>query len=291
MGVEIVRVTSEMFEEVYPLLEDFKNPNLNKSGWHRLFSPPWKNREGYCGYALYAKEGHTKGIVGFLGTVYGKRVINDEMQCLCNLSSWIVKPEYRNSSLSLLMPVLRQKECIITNFTASNDVARVLLKLGFMGYPASWRLFVPGVSGRHPSWSVTDRVGEHIDILNAEDRQIFLDHQELPVIHTLVYSPDAEDYCYLIANRPVLKRIPFSRIHYISNISIFMRYMKMIERHICLRQRTLSVIVDQRLLNNGNMQVGYKFNPGIWNLYRPGNKMIRFDDIDNLYSEIVLLGY
>src|SRR5271167_4848471 len=70
-------------------------------------------------------------IVGFLGAIYAVRLLAGQTVKVCNLSTWYVEQEFRWASMKLLYAVLSQKEYIITNFTASPGVRRVMEALGF----------------------------------------------------------------------------------------------------------------------------------------------------------------
>ena len=70
------------FEETYPLFVKFNNSHLSKEDWRQLFVDHWRSNEGYFGYVLEDKE----RIVGFLGLMFSRRVINVKEEKFCNIN-------------------------------------------------------------------------------------------------------------------------------------------------------------------------------------------------------------
>ena len=124
---ELKRVDASCFEDVHALLLQFRNPRVTEDQWRSLFAPRWNQDEGYAGYALTDRG----RVVGFLGYLFSSREIQGRPTRFCNLSSWIVEPEYRSDSLKLLMPALKLREHTVTNLTPRPSVAKILEKVGF----------------------------------------------------------------------------------------------------------------------------------------------------------------
>ena len=67
------------------------------------------NNKYPLGYALKTQ----KKIVGFVGTLFSKRKINNKNYVFCNIHTWIVNKTHRISSHLLFSP-LKKKKCVIT---------------------------------------------------------------------------------------------------------------------------------------------------------------------------------
>jgi hypothetical protein len=85
-------------------------------------------------------------------------------------------------------------------------------------------------------------------------------------------------------------RVPFARIHHLSNADVFAKYADRLVLAVAADLKVVGTIVDERTLR------GHK----IWNSFpRPGgartaafkSSKLTALDIDNLYSEMVLLNY
>ena len=113
---EVEKATAEDFEKVYPLLRDFNNPQINKTQWKRLFTDNWNFQKEYCGYKLVLGD----ETVGFIAYILSKKLIHEKWEKFCNISSWIVKPEFRKRSIDLLYPLQEMKDHTITAFTLNN---------------------------------------------------------------------------------------------------------------------------------------------------------------------------
>src|SRR5262245_51050860 len=69
--IRIETATSRMFEQVYPLLQQFNlnNPDISREQWRFLFDYPWPSDEPGRGFILYDGE----RVVGFMGAIYFER--------------------------------------------------------------------------------------------------------------------------------------------------------------------------------------------------------------------------
>src|SRR6516165_5062621 len=130
------------FERVYPLLLEFKNPYLNKEHWRQLFVDHSGLQNDHFGWVLV----DGCDVVGFVGTIWGKRTIRGETVRLCNTSSWIVKPEYRAHSLALHAKVIADKSVTVTNLSPTPHVLKLLEKIGFSLMDKSERIILPVVT-------------------------------------------------------------------------------------------------------------------------------------------------
>ena len=65
------------------------------------------NKKYPLGYVLKTKN----KIVGFLGTLFAKRKINNQNFLFCNVHSWIVNEAHRVGSHMLFAPLIKKKMC------------------------------------------------------------------------------------------------------------------------------------------------------------------------------------
>ena len=270
------------FDIVFPLFSGFAtHTQVNPADWKKIFTHVWSGADDPIGYILEDEE----KTVGFLGTIFSKRKINNQMHRFCNLTSWIVLPEYRNESLSLLFPLLGKKELTITNFTASNRVSDVLLKLGFKDLEQAFRIILPlPAPGK--------RIKLEMDLkkirsqLDPENQKILDDHSDLHCTHVLM--SDSISSCYLVLNPAVKKHQSVFYINYLSDLETFLDHYQAFSFEICRKMNQKGIMVGDHTLKGRSLPLTLGVRRKHSLLFR-SNSVSPFD-IDTLYSEIQLLG-
>jgi len=170
--IEPLIIQQNTLNEVKHLFTLFKNNTIQPHQWKTLFSPPWLKQNPHRGYVLKDK----KRVVGMLITINSKRNINNTSVSFCNLSSWVVLPEYRKQGLSLILDTLNKPNNVVTNFSPSPDVYFILKKFGFKDLEThlclllSWPL--PNLRNRY-----TLSEEKALETLTGVHKEIFNDHQ------------------------------------------------------------------------------------------------------------------
>jgi hypothetical protein len=274
-----------MFSEIYELLLGFKADYLTVADWKSIFDYKWDREEDYCGYGLF----DGKKVVGFVGLIFSKRLIDDKMEHFCNVTSWIVRKEYRGHSLFLLQPVLKFKNCTITDFTPSRAVYAIEKKLGFRELDSRlkilWPFNVLRKGGNSSNSNCTEDKGLIKKILNDNDRKLFHDHMRYTCRHLLTY--DNNEYCYIVYTRVKGSKIPYYYILYISNPKLFSKYSNTIRCKIVSGSKTPFILVDSRLIHH--VKLPFSFNLPFRSIKLYKSSRLQPEKIDNLYSELVLL--
>lgn len=189
--VSIRAATIEDFNAVYPLLCELNDSRLSRKDWQLLFKNHWQ-LEGFSPGVLIQ---HQEEVVGFIATIWMPNCDNDNK--ICNLSSWIVKKEYRSSSMLMLLKLFRDKNTTFTSFS-SNDVSyEIYQKLKFQDWESYARVLYPFPSLQQGKFRIIDDQTQFKTILTEQEYQIFLNHQSLPCQHILVLDKEHQ-YCYLI---------------------------------------------------------------------------------------------
>lgn len=285
--VSLQRVDVTMFRAVYPLLLEH-DPSLTEIEWRSIFNYGWEKEEQYCGYGLFDGE----EIVGFLGLIFSKRYINNKVECFCNLTSWMVKEHYRDHSLSLIVPVLRLQDYTITDLSPSETVIRILQRFGFKELDSRVKILLPiGICKRNniiDNYLITQDKIQIKKILKEQDTQLLQDHYHYQHFnHLLAYNDNI--HCYVIFTIVKNTRLPYCYIQYISNIELFSIYSSAIRSEISKIGETPLVLVDSRLVEGITLPFSYNLPLSFPKLYRSSS--LRPDQIDNLYSELLLLNF
>ena len=280
----VEKVNSNMFEDVYKLLNKFNNTRVNKSHWKNLFCYPWATPEDYVGFKLQ----NDQTIVGFIGLIFCKREIRGEIHKFCNLTSLIVEEEYRKESLALFLEIRKIEGYTLTTLTPSKELYSIWKSLGFLDLEEKIKI-LPTLPPLMGIFSTGDRFistpEKIMAYLSKNDVQIYKDHVRA-LCKTLLYVKE-NDYCLIFYKTVRRKGLLFNHILFISNINLFMTSKNKILIKLCVLEKHIFHLIDSRIL-------GEDFKGFTWDypLVRPRlfkSDKLRKEDIDNLYSEFVLL--
>ncbi len=282
--MEIRSVTPDMFDEIYSLLGEFKI-QFSQEEWKQIFFYPWQRSENHVGYALY----ENSSLIGYMGLIFSNRLLHGKIQKFCNITSWIIKPGYRHTSIAFITKLKELgKNYTLTNMTPSPSVGSILKEIGFKPLESNISIFSLSPNFLpffKPSLSHTaSRPDEFKNILNPADFQIYQDHALSTCHHLLTYSPF--QYCYLIFKRHTQKGVPFNFILYLSDPNLFQKNQNQILWKMFKKTRSPLGIIDHRFLKRP-FPFGIKYPLPSCRLFL--SQHLKAHDIDNLYSEIALL--
>ena len=96
-------------------------------------------------------------IIGFLGTIYSKIKIHNEIINHCYLHSWIVDSKHRSQAFRLLTPILEEK-IFISTFSPIKSLEGLYLKLGFIekSYQSKFVFILPYKSLSNKKVSISE---------------------------------------------------------------------------------------------------------------------------------------
>lgn len=282
------KIDRSRFDEIYPLLESFDS-QLSQDLWKTLFDYQWDRPSSHCGYGLF-----DDGVpVGYLGMLFSQRTINQQKHDFCNLTSWIVRPDYRSHSLSMMMPVMRLKDHTITDLSASETVLKLSERLGFKSLDTTVQALLPfpitfgGDKSQPHSIHRDDEVAALS--LDSADQTIFEDHRPYGDCHQLVVQgSNPGEYCHVLYTIHPDRLLSYCHIQSISNVEVFGRYQSTIRKCISRDSRILWIIVDSRLIASLKLPYSVEIPVGAPRIYR--SNTLQETQVDNLYSEYILLG-
>ena len=285
----VEKVTPAMFDDVYPLLSELDSAQPREK-WRKIFDYRWEADEGYVGYALV----DDRKVVGFNGAIFSRRIIDGRDARFCNLTSWIVKEQYRTESLRLVFPVLKLKGYTITNLTMNDRAWEVTRRLGFKNLDTNVRILflVPGLSATRKEEApviVSDK-SKIAEILDPVNLKIFLDHSHYNCGHLVIQ--DKYGYSYVIYTRKRYRKyncdIPYAQILYISDRSAFLRRINKVKSYFLKSRKYFFLAVDERLIGNATIPYSKAYQLKIPRMYK--SDVLSREQVDNLYSELVVLG-
>jgi hypothetical protein len=206
------------------------------------------------------------------------------------VGTWYVEPEFRSYSLPLSWKLGALQGYTMTALTPNPTSKASFARSRYTTLEDMCHLYMPGVGGRG-RWSLGVRVTGNVRAIEPEldpvDRQILRDHLPFPVRHFLLTVRGRSEYAYIVTRRwRYWKRdlVPVSEVLYASNKPLAARYFESLKLNILLRDRSLVLGVERRLLGN-DIPVGHLF-PRL-RFFR--SETLDAEDVDNLYSEAVFL--
>jgi hypothetical protein len=285
----VEKVTPAMLDDVIPLLSELEDTH-SKEEWREIFDYQWESDEGYVGFALV----DDRKVVGFNGAIFSRRIIDGREARICNLTSWIVKEQYRTESMRLVFPVLKLKGYTITNLTMNERAWEITRRLGFKNLDTNIRILflVPGLSATRREEApviVSDR-SKIAEILDPVNLKIFIDHSHYNCGHIVV--KDKYGYSYIIYTRKRYRKyncdISYAHIHYISDRSAFLRRLNKIKSYFLRSLKYFFLAVDERLIGDATIPYSKVYQLKVPRMYK--SEVLSREQVDNLYSELVVLG-
>lgn len=287
--MQVEKVRPDMFESVAGLFGSFRNPLMAPADWRRmLFDYPWPCDEDHRGYVL------TDGgrAVGFLGTIFSRRVIDGRSERFCNLSSWVVEPAYRNSGMQLLMPVLGMRGCTIVNLTPTGSARKIFEPFRFRVFETAQLLLAPVATPAELLRAARSRLFTRADDirerLEGEARVRFDDHQGTLARFALVERAGRQ--CLAIATPHRLRGVTFAHVHYLSDPSVFWTTLPQFKRGFLRELGAPALMVDERLSVPEHRPARGTFLRKALHrprLFRPAHGGIADRHVDSLYSELM----
>ncbi len=262
-------------------LNEELDPDIPPEVWARSFDYPWMPERPNNGFRLM----DGPRLVGVLLAFYCERRFGERRIACCNLSSWCVLPDYRAHSFRLMKRILSQTGYDFIDLTATDEVVRISTKLGFKRLDVG-RVLVPHLP-RLPKRGVGIARPEELPegALPEPARTIFEDHRGLPgIAHLAARTPAGP--CYLIYARRRRKGVPCAVIRHVEPSDRLPACLSSIGGYLLRREGLLASVVEERFLPRrpfGSIRLAKPSRK----LYRGPN--LRPGDIDNLYSELLLL--
>jgi RimJ/RimL family protein N-acetyltransferase len=285
----VEKVTPAMFDDVFPLLSELEDTH-SREEWREIFDYQWESDEGYVGYALV----DDRKVVGFNGALFSRRIIDGREARICNLTSWIVKEQYRTESMRLVFPFLKLKGYTITNLTMNERAWEITKRLGYKNLDTNIRILfpVPGLSaaGKEEAPVIVSDQSKIAEILDPINLKIFMDHSHYNCGHLVIQ--DKYGYSYIIYTRKRYRKyncdIPYAQILYISDRSAFLRRINKIKSYFLKSRKYFFLAVDERLIGNAPIPYSKVYQLKVPRMYK--SDVLSREQIDNLYTELVVLG-
>jgi hypothetical protein len=191
------------------------------------------------GYILIEND---KNIVGFLGTIYSKRTINEILVEHCYLHSWVVLKKFRLQAFKLILPILK-KNIFISTYSPVKSLEGLYRKFDFdeSHFYSKLILSLPFLNLRKKKITLNKNADISQEYLLSQDKKIFNDHNFTNIDKMMIYFDDNKnDNIFIIAKkRKKFEFIPILEIIYISDFEKFNDYEKDINLKLMREFKTI----------------------------------------------------
>ena len=250
--------------------------------WKKLFRLSWEI-DAPCGYVMY-NELHE--VVGFIGTVYAQREINNSEILTCSLTSWAMDESTRGKGLSLIRSFIKEQNTLFLDLTANEPSRKIFNAFKFVSLE-SYEYIVPVFFSINKFRSIEFNHDIDSSKLSKTDDKIMRDHQESCVKFVkFTYNTNYVLIGYIEVKR---KHLPFLEILSVSGEEdILSRYLFDMLKYLAYREKKLGSIIDSRFTNKNAESVFFKRKIQNKIFKYNGEHEISIKNIDMLYTEKVI---
>ncbi len=273
------------FDKIYPLLLDFHSP-YTRDDWKEIFEYQWDGCEDYIGFHLE----HDDYVVGFMGLVFSRRFINGVKYNFCNITSLIVKPDYRVSTIFFIRKLMELRDYIFTGFSPIEASWQLFKKIGFVPFE-NRRKIIPVFNFIFSSVKEMNfcEMPEILERVDPENRRILNDHNHKKC-SSILFELN-EKSCVLIYKLETQKHLGITvnkiLVIYVSNLNFFNNHLNAVLKVFLKKFYFFSALyIDSRFVINSARHFSITkevFPPRICTGSLDGIH------IDGLYSEVILL--
>lgn len=229
------------------------------------FKKAFFNHNLFLGNCLIDDEGSQEVMVGYFGCFTYHRILNNQNVKFYNSHTWIVKEAYRKQSLKLLMPYVRLKDGIVTNFSANGKVAQILEQLKFT------KLTVKNAIVK-TSFNLKSIIGQRkikslqltSDILKSHDPYVGLclnlqiSNQDTtlklilkPVNRKPRWALRINKISKAMMRKPLVTNSFFLfKVHYTNNSELLLEHVDALSHYLFLKEKVGGLIVSQSVIEN-----------------------------------------
>ena len=272
-------ITEATLPEFAAFLETNMPVKRTAKEWISGLKTNWAGERPNFGFLMRDQE----AVVGGIGAYYADRVIRNQPEQFCNITSWCVLDSHRKYSMQLALSIAGQAGYHFTDFSPTKVVAGALQFLKFKplgdGVAVIPNLPLAFLSGR-----IVSNPAEIEKTLSGMMLKIWHDHSSFPwLLHVIVGGE--QGWCHVIYKRGRFKSMASANIIYISDGELFGQYLKRLGWHF-FWQGIMTTHIECRMLPHlpklARVRTG--FNPKQFL-----SQTLEPSDVDYLYSETVAL--
>lgn len=295
--------------KLLPFLQKF-DPGISNDTWKQLLGYEWENKLGYRGMLLENDD----EIVGFLCYILSAKNISGIELTYCNISSWVVNPEFRSKSLKLMSGLFKIKDLVLVNLSPHENILSIFQALRFETLAEyEYRINPFKFSGAQSEYTVSCKeiTGQTLNI-EESTKKMMHEHRAYANVHFYEFSlvkNGQKQSCIMAFNQKKavieglknkLKELPYKLLNkttqvellYCSDARFLTEHFSGIIKQLLLVSRARSINISEHFLSKKDPSFSWvtkvkKDRP--WFLYT--DTAINHSEIDILYTEKVLLNF
>lgn len=241
---------SPIHQDDLPAVGQFLHHQLAKrispQAWVASLTQGWAAEQPNYGMQL-----HDAGqLVGVFCAIYSDQLIDGRVERFCNPHSWCVMDSHRHASLSLVLPLIKQRGYHFTMFTPNLKVAQVFLGLRFKllddrlvytaNLPAPWAMRGGAFVEAH-----TCHVAQR---LHGAALQEFNAHRQIPWLRFAAFGTASES-CLVIYKPARWKKLRCAGILHVSDPDLMASHGHLLRHHLLTRCAMPVSRVEARFLS------------------------------------------
>lgn len=299
--------------KLLPFLQRF-DLSISNDTWNRLLGYEWENKLGYKGMLLE----HNDEIVGFLCYILSTKEISGTQVTYCNISSWVVNPEFRSKSLKLLSSLFKVPNIVLVNLSPHENILSIFHALRFetlaeyeyrinpfkLQYALLKSKATDAVSCKevtaqtaNANETIKKMMREHSKYSNVHFYEVGLLAKGQPQSFTMAFN---QKKAVIGGMKNQLKELPYKLLNkttqvellYCSAPELLLEHFTEIMRQLIVATHARSINISEHFFNKQSLPFAWagkvkKDRP--WFLYTDAT--INRRDIDILYTEKVLLNF
>jgi len=280
-NISSIRTLTERAEAIYLLDEGFPG-----KFWWKDVIDNFRLSEITQGGVLLNIDGVSQGVMLLFEH---ERIVNGKKMKFVNISSWYIRPKYRNFTMPMLEKVIEGEDKVFTIFTPSQSVQRRCLAAGFRLFSNGAILSLPFLNNHETNRRVLIRsikADEPFEaITHSFTKQAIIQHCRLPFIALEVSDIGSDNVAKIIFRLFLRKHIKFFRMVFNDNPEFVVASLSSIKKFLLLRYFCAGIYLPN--FHPYNVLINYF--PDIQSPSIVVKGLIPDTDIDLLYSEYLYL--
>jgi hypothetical protein len=231
--------------EVGRFLNENLNAKISPEAWVASLSHRWAESQPNHGMQL-RDDGR---MVGVFCAIYSDQWIDGKAERFCNPHSWCVLNNYRNQSIGLILPLLKQPGYHFTMYTPNPKVAEIFRGLKFRNLDDGLYYFpnLPALRLGGGAGFATSDPNAIRQRLSGQLQRDFAAHCGISWLRFVAFGRD-DDACLAIYKRDVVKQLPCARIIHVSDPAALQRHGSLLRHHLLTAHGLVTSRIESRFL-------------------------------------------
>lgn len=148
-------------------------------------------------------------VVGFVGTIFSKKIYSKKKFLNCNIHSWMVDQSHRAVS-SLLFKKIKEKNSLITVLSALPRLSKTFINLGFKKLIIKYKLvFIKKILNKQisPGFYISRDKILIKKVLNKSLKRILKDYSNTEYEKFIFTKNKSKESCFIVAKKTYKKKI------------------------------------------------------------------------------------